>query len=198
MTQRIHLSRLALLNLVMVCGNLSGNVSSLRLKRADFRPLLQGMNNFRSGSSGPEAPVPAAALCRGAAANLARRFHDLRALCMTRNERRRVARVILQCNCRRCLRSGRTSYLLEAEPRPRFQPRSFGVSLLPHQDIRSLSSHTRFSPPRGISSKKQIRRVLTRTRRFRHGIARAIEGLRGVRLSLVPCPDPGECVLQRM
>src|SRR5271157_1916251 len=66
---------------------------------------------------------------------------------------------------------------------------------IPHQDTRNLSCRAWFSSPRGKTMKKQSRREKTRTRRFSHGIARAIESLRGLRLSLVPRPDPGECVL---
>jgi hypothetical protein len=49
-----------------------------------------------------------------------------------------------------------------------------------------------------IRMSKQNRRETTRIRRIRHGIARALENLRGVRLSLVPRPGPGECLLQGM
>ena len=69
---------------------------------------------------------------------------------------------------------------------------------IPHQDTRNLSSRTRFFLPRGNKVQTQARREKTRTRRFRHGFARAFEDLRGVRLSLVSRPDPGECVLQGM
>jgi len=69
---------------------------------------------------------------------------------------------------------------------------------IPHQDARNLRSRFRFFLPRGEKISKQSRRETTGTRRIRHGIARALENLRGVRLSLVPRPDPGECLLQGM
>src|ERR1035437_6554634 len=89
-----------------------------------------------------------------------RKFRDLRAMSMTKNERIRAA--------------------------------------IPHQGTRTLSSYARFFLPRGDKMLKQSRRERTGIWRFRHGIARAIENLRGVRLSLVPRPDPRECVLQRL
>ena len=69
---------------------------------------------------------------------------------------------------------------------------------IPHKGKRDLSCRTRFSSPRGTAVHRIGRRAKTRTRRNRHGFARAIEDLRGVRLSLVPCPDPRECLLQRV
>jgi hypothetical protein len=69
---------------------------------------------------------------------------------------------------------------------------------IPHQDARNLSSRSRFFLPRGNRMSKQGRRETTEKRRIRHGIARALENLRGVRLSLVPRPNPGECLLQGM
>jgi hypothetical protein len=65
---------------------------------------------------------------------------------------------------------------------------------IPHQDTRNLSCHARFSSPRGEVN-EQNRREFARTRRIRHGVARAIENLRGLRLSLVPYPGPRERVL---
>src|ERR1035438_2746660 len=69
---------------------------------------------------------------------------------------------------------------------------------IPHQGTRTLNSHTRFFPTRGYETLKQVRREQTRTWRISHGFARALENLRGVRLSLVPRPDPRECLLQGM
>lgn len=69
---------------------------------------------------------------------------------------------------------------------------------IPHQDNRSLSGPAG-SCRRGrpAINKKQWRHA-TLSRRFRHGIVRAIEGLRGVRLPLVPGPGTQQCVLQEM
>jgi hypothetical protein len=69
---------------------------------------------------------------------------------------------------------------------------------IPHQGTRTLNSFTRFFLTRGNKTLKQVRREKTRRWRIRHGFARAIENLRGVRLSLVPRPDPRECLLQGM
>jgi hypothetical protein len=77
-------------------------------------------------------------------------FQNLRAMSMTKNERRQAA--------------------------------------IPHQDTRNLSSPAWFSSPRRKTVSKRNRRVMSEIRRFSHGIARAIESLRGVRLSLVPRP----------
>ncbi len=67
-----------------------------------------------------------------------------------------------------------------------------------HRDIRILSSYAWFPSPRRIEMVEQKRREKMWSRRIRHGIARAIEDLRGLRLSLVPGPDPRECLLQGM
>jgi hypothetical protein len=69
---------------------------------------------------------------------------------------------------------------------------------IPHQGERTLNSHARFFLPRGNKMLKLIRRESTGIRRIRHGFARAIEDLRGMRLSLVPRPDSRERVLQGM
>jgi hypothetical protein len=66
---------------------------------------------------------------------------------------------------------------------------------IPHQDMRNLSCPAWFSSPRGTTDTKKVRREKMRPRRNSHGIARAIENLRGVRLSLVPCPDSRKCLL---
>jgi hypothetical protein len=50
--------------------------------------------------------------------------------------------------------------------------------------------------PRKIKYFQKNRRDKTRIRRISHGIARAFEGLRGVRLSLVPLPKSRKRVLQ--
>jgi len=60
---------------------------------------------------------------------------------------------------------------------------------IPHQDMRNLSCRAWFSSPRGATNSKR-RPELLRIRRNSHGIARAIENLRGVQLSLVPRPNP--------
>ena len=65
---------------------------------------------------------------------------------------------------------------------------------IPHQDMRNLRSPAWLSVPRGAQNNRG-RRELLQTRRNRHGFARAIENLRGVRLSLVPRPDSRECLL---
>jgi len=69
---------------------------------------------------------------------------------------------------------------------------------IPHQGIRTLSSHACFSSPRGKMLTKQNRREKEHLRRLRHGVARAIEDLRRVRMSLVPLPNTGKRLLQRM
>ncbi len=69
---------------------------------------------------------------------------------------------------------------------------------IPHQDNRNLSCLAWFSSPRGTTSNTKFRREMKPIWRISHGSARSIEGLRGVRLSLVPGPDPRECVLQGM
>jgi hypothetical protein len=69
---------------------------------------------------------------------------------------------------------------------------------VPYQDIRILNSLAWFSSPRRFKKKKQSRREKTLSGRIRHGIARAIEDLRGVRLPLVSGPESGERVLQRL
>jgi hypothetical protein len=69
---------------------------------------------------------------------------------------------------------------------------------IPHQDTRNLSCRTWFSSPRGTTCFTKFRREKKRMRRISHGCARAIESLRGVWLPLVPGPDSGERVLQRL
>jgi hypothetical protein len=69
---------------------------------------------------------------------------------------------------------------------------------IPHQGARTLSSCIRYFLTRGNKTLKQGRREKTRTWRIGHGIARAFENLRRVRLSLVPRPDTRERVLQGM
>jgi len=59
---------------------------------------------------------------------------------------------------------------------------------IPHRDTNVPVGHAWFSLPRGTFN-KIIRRELSRTWRNSHGFARAIESLRGLRLSLVlTCP----------
>jgi hypothetical protein len=71
-----------------------------------------------------------------------RAFQNLRAMSMTKDERRRTA--------------------------------------IPHQGARNLSSRTRFSPPRSQGTSNRSCREMARIGRFRHGIARAFESMRGV------------------
>jgi hypothetical protein len=63
-----------------------------------------------------------------------------------------------------------------------------------HQDTRNLSCRVRLSSPRGAAHRRH-RREQAEIRRIRHGIARAIEDLRGLRLPLVSCPVSGRCLL---
>jgi hypothetical protein len=65
---------------------------------------------------------------------------------------------------------------------------------IPHQGIRILSCRVQFSLPRGMDVQKKSRREIEHSRRS-HGNARAIESLRGVRMSLVPRPNNGEYLL---
>ena len=67
---------------------------------------------------------------------------------------------------------------------------------IPHQDMRNLNCHARFSSPRGAANK--TRRELAGVRRTSHGIMRAFESLRGVQLSLVPRPDRRERLLPQV
>ena len=66
-----------------------------------------------------------------------------------------------------------------------------------HQGKRNLSCRAWSSSPRGAANRK-IRRELARIRRISHGVARAFENLRRVRLSLVPGPDSRERLLSQM
>ena len=65
-----------------------------------------------------------------------------------------------------------------------------------HQNDRNLSRSARSSAPHRTKSKIKICWEKAGIRRSSHGIARVLEDLRRVRLSLVPCPEPGERVLQ--
>jgi len=69
---------------------------------------------------------------------------------------------------------------------------------IPHQDRRNLSCLAWFSSPRGTTGTKKVRREMKQVWRISHGNARAIESLRGLRLSLVPDSNSRECVLQGM
>ena len=69
---------------------------------------------------------------------------------------------------------------------------------IPHRDNRIPNSHVCLSgsrKPMTVNGAKRERRTL---RRIRHGIARATEGLRELRLPLVSSPDSRERVLQGM
>ena len=147
-----------------------------RLKWAEFHPSQRAMNNGPGRMAlavisypGPEAPY------RGVQGRPLRKFRDLRAMSMTKNERRRAAKTMFQDT-----RSGLqlAGWLWRGIA-------AIGKALLLHQDTRNLSSRARFSLPRGTTTAKQIRREMTLIGRLGHGIARAIESLRGLRLSLV-------------
>jgi hypothetical protein len=69
---------------------------------------------------------------------------------------------------------------------------------IPYQDRRNLSCLAWFSSPRGTTCNTNFRREMRQIRRMSHGSARSIEGLRKLRLSLVPSPDTRYCVLQRV
>lgn len=68
-----------------------------------------------------------------------------------------------------------------------------GVS---YQGERNLSAFACFSRPRHEATSFEQRREWALSRRIRYGIMRATEGLRGVRLSLVPGPELRDCLLQ--
>ena len=160
LTQRIHVSRLALLNPVMVCGNLLRNVS-LPIQRngrcsALFGPSMNKTPELRTVAAYPHAASGRYAETSGA--DQTGEFQNLRAMSMTTNERSRPA--------------------------------------IPHQGARNLSSRAWISLPRGRTATNESRRELAGRRRTRHGIARAIEGLRGVRLPLVPDPGSRQRVLR--
>ena len=53
---------------------------------------------------------------------------------------------------------------------------------IPHQGYKNLSCRAWFSSPRGNTTINRVRRAKNRIRRNRHGTARAIENLRGVRI----------------
>ena len=67
---------------------------------------------------------------------------------------------------------------------------------IPHQGNRILSSHGPSSPTCRKVIQRERQGVLLR--RTRNGIARAVEDLRGMRLSLVQGTNTGDCVLQAM
>ena len=96
---------------------------------------------------------------------------------------------------------------LESGPRrpmPKFQNlRAMGMTVnkrtraaIPHQDTRILSCNALFSLPRESTTSLRIRQEMKTRGKSRHGIARALENLRGVRLSLVSHPSPGKCLLR--
>ena len=68
----------------------------------------------------------------------------------------------------------------------------------PNQGTRILSCGIWFSLPRGNEVNKKVRREIEVSRRSIDGIARAIESLRGVRMSLVPRPNNRECLLSEV
>ena len=69
---------------------------------------------------------------------------------------------------------------------------------IPHQGNRTLSSHGPSSPACHQTFINRERQEVVFKRRLCDGFARAIENLRGMRLSLVQGPDAVERVLQTM
>ena len=69
---------------------------------------------------------------------------------------------------------------------------------IPHQDGRIPSRLLLFHSPRGTTRSTKTQRDAAGLRRKSHGIARSIEGLRGLRLSLVPRPNSRNCLLPAM
>src|SRR6266568_7048099 len=65
-----------------------------------------------------------------------------------------------------------------------------------NQDNRILSRCACFSLPRRRDQCKLARRKKWHLWRCRHGVVRAIEGLRRMWLSMVPGPNRGDCLLQ--
>lgn len=65
-----------------------------------------------------------------------------------------------------------------------------------NQDNRILSSRSWFLSPRQVEKMELNGRVKETLRRILDGSVRAIEGMRGVRLPLVPRPGPWDCLLQ--
>jgi hypothetical protein len=64
-----------------------------------------------------------------------------------------------------------------------------------HQDTRNLSSLACFLSPRRKQESKQYRREVVALEKTSHGVVRAIESLRRLRMSLVPRLEPWECLL---
>jgi hypothetical protein len=69
---------------------------------------------------------------------------------------------------------------------------------LTNQVIRNLRRIAWFSLTRHFAMTMLNGRGNTQKGKIRHGIARATENLRGMRLPLVSGSDPRECVLQRV
>jgi hypothetical protein len=69
-------------------------------------------------------------------------------------------------------------------------------TVIPHQSMRILSCHVRFFSPRRQADTNCVRPEMKEKRSIGHGVARAIEDLRGVRMSLVPHSNPRERLLQ--
>jgi hypothetical protein len=67
---------------------------------------------------------------------------------------------------------------------------------IPHQNIRNLSCCSGFYSPWRPFDTNPDHREKKALRRKSHGVARAIEDLRGMRLALVPLPVRRECLLQ--
>jgi hypothetical protein len=60
---------------------------------------------------------------------------------------------------------------------------------------RTAGAAARLLSPRLTDDKKLNEREKAIFGEIGHGSVRAIEDLRGMRVSLVPCPDSGDCVL---
>lgn len=152
LTQEKQTSRLALLYLAQVWGNSKEKHFKGKNLERNYCTSLHGPMNTHGWISVQLAIFPARRRSAEApTADSSRKFQDLRAMSMTRNERTQVA--------------------------------------ILHQNIRILSSRSLFSSPRRNALIRLSRRERTISRRVRHGIARSIENLRELRLSLVPRPN---------
>src|SRR5208283_2289688 len=118
-----------------------------------------GMNNGRLDTSKPP-PDPLAGLAVIAGPSRGEKLQDLRAVVMTKRNKRAQATI-------------------------------------PHQVRRNLSCSAWFSSPRRTTCFIELRRERIQ-RRISHGIARSVEGLRKLRLPLVPATSLWKCLLQRM
>ncbi len=97
---------------------------------------------------------------------------------------------------RPCTRFGQAQYFEKC--RKVMTKRAGTQKAIPRQDRRILSSLLLFHSPRGTTRTTTIQRDAKGQRRKGHGTARSIEGLRGLRLSLVPRPESRNCLLQAL